>query len=142
MTPDPADAALRARLADVRAAAAALRAALERDAALPPSASAERSPAHELTLVLAERDRRHAALQREADERLALLERVTQAAEERLRIIAEQGERIQQVEAELLAVQAAADERLALVDANHLAHTEFRAALRGRLRDLLDALGD
>jgi hypothetical protein len=111
-------------LTELRAEAAALRALLGR---LPdPRGAVPARSAHDLTRVLAERDRRADALQHEADARL--------------RIIAEQAEQIRGLEEQLRVVQAAADERLALLQANHRSHEAFRARVRERLRDLLDLL--
>ncbi|MGD0051523.1 MAG: hypothetical protein ABSD03_06845 [Vulcanimicrobiaceae bacterium] len=44
--------------------------------------------------------------------------------------------------AEVDVLRTAADERLALLESNHGAYAAFRAELRNRLRDLLDALAD
>jgi hypothetical protein len=111
-------------LAELHAQAAALRSVLERlsgadDGVVPRSA-------HDLTRLLADRDRRHDEVQGEADARL--------------RIIDEQAEHIRSLEEQLEAVRDAADQRLALLEANHHSHAAFRATVRERLRHLLDAI--
>jgi arginine deiminase len=120
MTPQPEPNAL----VELRAEAAALRSVLER---LPGAgdAVAAHSP-HDLTRLLADRDRRQDELQGEADARL--------------RIIGEQAEHIRSLEEQLEAVRDAADQRLALLEANHHSHAAFRATVRERLRHLLDAI--
>jgi DNA anti-recombination protein RmuC len=111
-------------LVDVRAQAAALRSVLERLHGIEDSVAAH--SAHDLTRMLADRDRRQDELQVEADARL--------------RVIAEQAEHIRNLEKQLEALAEAADQRLTLLEANHRSHAAFRKTVRERLRDLLDAI--
>jgi septal ring factor EnvC (AmiA/AmiB activator) len=113
-------------LVELRAQAATVRAMLDR---LSPrqDAVAAHTP-HDLTRLLADRDRRQDDLQREADARM--------------RIINEQAQHIRSLEEQLRTLQEAADERLALLEANHHSHAAFRATVRDRLRELIDAIPD
>jgi hypothetical protein len=135
----------------VRAIAYALRQQAEFERASP----VPRRFADEMTHVLAERDRQMADIQREADDRLALLETVNAEAAERLAVMEEMEREIARLAAEIdlirrdqaemaaqnMALQLAAEDRLALLRSNDAAYHEFKTIMRGRLAELMDMLG-
>lgn len=116
-------------LSAVRSASAELRAAL--GGAGVPDAQPVR-PA-EIMRALAERDRRAAQVQHEADQRLAALEHVS-AECALLRA------QIEALTAENQLLQATAKERLSLLEKNERAHGRYKAALKARLQDITDSI--
>lgn len=143
--------AARDRIAETRAAAELVRS----EVAATKNGRSDGRFADEMTYALAERDRQAAEVQREADQRLALLETVDAEANDRLRIMEELTHEIERLTAEIGALrrdqeslvaenaelQKAAAERLALLEANEAAYSEFKAILRGRLAEVRDMLG-
>lgn len=139
------------RIAETRAAAELVR----NEVAATKNGRSDGRFADEMTYALAERDRQAAEVQREADQRLALLETVDAEANDRLRIMEELTHEIERLTAEIGALrrdqeslvaenaelQKAAAERLALLEANEAAYSEFKTILRGRLAEVRDMLG-
>lgn len=140
-------------LSAVRAATEDLRAVLD---GAGPVAAAQPVPvrAAEMVQALAERDRKAASVQREADERLAALEHVSREASNRLAAlhettaeVARLQRHVEELSAQLDAMRtenqelrAAAKERLDLVVKNERAHARFKAVLKARLADISDSL--
>lgn len=137
----------------MRSASQNLREALAR----PPEPSvfeSRRSHADEMTRALADRDRQLAEVQREADERLALIDQLTKEAEDRLTALDQttaEAERLQQtlmevmqdheaIAAENEQLRIAAQERLELLEANDRAYQHFKATVRGRLAEITDMI--
>lgn len=112
--------------------------------------------ADEMTRALAERDRQVGDIQREADERLELLELVNAEAGERLRVMDEMEREIERLASEIEVIRrdqeglaaeneelrSAAEARLALLEANEASYREFRQIMRARLTELMDMLGE
>jgi flagellar biosynthesis/type III secretory pathway chaperone len=141
-------------LAAVRAAMHDLRVALD-GSSTAARGDGDRAHADELAGALAERDRHAAELQRQADERLSLIETVSREAADRLAALHETTaaadalrEHVARLSAELSALsaeteqlRAAAHERLELLQANDRAYADFKALLRTRLAELSALVG-
>jgi hypothetical protein len=113
----------------VRAAMSDLRDVLDRTPDRS-TAGAARAHAEEMSRALADRDRSAAELRRQADERLAVIERVTRDAEDRLTALQQTTAAAEALREENEALRRAAQERLDLLHANARAYAELEAQVK------------